>query len=389
MHLAVLEPYYGGSHRAFVDTFIRHSRHQCELLTMPARKWKWRMRGASIWFARQLRQGGTGRVDGGRGDAGQGQVAQTVHLPDAIFTCDMLSVADLRALLPPVFRSIPIICYFHENQLTYPLSPTDWRDYQYGMTNITSAIAADACWFNSSSHRDAFFAAAHSLLGQMPDYVALDSLDEAFARSAVHYPPVEQMTANRGSVDEGPPVLLWPHRWEYDKNPQAFFDALIELVDRDVDFRLIILGEQFRTAPAVFADAGRKLAHRVLHEGFVESREEYADLVTKSDFVISSAIQENFGIAVVEAMLCGSHPVLPNRLSYPELVPPALHQTCLYDEAGGLAQAIVNAFALTPVTRQKHVRAIQDWLNGICPPSLTVGKMDDELERVVGAGRAD
>ena len=49
-----LEPYYGGSHRAFLDALVRHSRHDFTLMTLPARKWKWRMRGAAIWFAREL-----------------------------------------------------------------------------------------------------------------------------------------------------------------------------------------------------------------------------------------------------------------------------------------------------------------------------------------------
>ena len=54
LNIAVIEPYYGGSHAAFVDTFVQHSRHRCHLFKMPARKWKWRMRGAAIWFAEEL-----------------------------------------------------------------------------------------------------------------------------------------------------------------------------------------------------------------------------------------------------------------------------------------------------------------------------------------------
>ncbi len=53
LNVALLEPYYGGSHAAFVDTLVRHSRHDMRVVTLPARKWKWRMRGASIWFARE------------------------------------------------------------------------------------------------------------------------------------------------------------------------------------------------------------------------------------------------------------------------------------------------------------------------------------------------
>ncbi len=52
LHVVVLEPYHGGSHAAFVSAIQAHSRHRITLVTLPARKWKWRMRGAAIWFAR-------------------------------------------------------------------------------------------------------------------------------------------------------------------------------------------------------------------------------------------------------------------------------------------------------------------------------------------------
>jgi len=170
LKLVILEPYYGGSHATFVDTLIRRSRHDCTLCTLPARKWKWRMRGAAIWLAR----------DGG------GWCSDAADKPDVILGNDMLSVADLRALMPPALRATPIVCYFHENQLTYPLAENDWRDYQYGMTNITSGLASDQVWFNSEFHRTSFLDAAAALLRKMPDFVPADSTQAIREKSAVH-----------------------------------------------------------------------------------------------------------------------------------------------------------------------------------------------------------
>ena len=45
MKITFLEPYYGGSHAYVADILVRKSRHQVTLVTLPARKWKWRMRG--------------------------------------------------------------------------------------------------------------------------------------------------------------------------------------------------------------------------------------------------------------------------------------------------------------------------------------------------------
>ena len=158
LHILIFEAYDGGSHGQFLDGLIHHSRHHYVRLGLPARKWKWRMRGSAIYFAQH---------------AVHALSAKNVAVADVdlIFTSDMTSVADLRALLPTPLNRKPIICYFHENQLTYPLPNEADRDYQYGFTNITSCLAADTVWFNSEYHRREFLQAAGDLLDRMPDYV--------------------------------------------------------------------------------------------------------------------------------------------------------------------------------------------------------------------------
>ncbi len=54
--VAFLEPYYGGSHAYFMDAVVAHSRHRFTPVTLPARKWKWRMRAAAVWFARDAKE---------------------------------------------------------------------------------------------------------------------------------------------------------------------------------------------------------------------------------------------------------------------------------------------------------------------------------------------
>jgi glycosyltransferase involved in cell wall biosynthesis len=55
-----------------------------------------------------------------------------------------------------------------------------------------------------------------------------------------------------------------------------------------------------------------------------------------ADIVVSTAIQENFGFAVIEAMHCHTLPLLPNRLSYPEILPPKFHEQFLYNSEAEL-----------------------------------------------------
>src|SRR5664279_4809420 len=53
--ILALEPYYGGSHRAVLDGLVQRIDAEWTLLTLPARKWKWRMRGAAITMAQEAR----------------------------------------------------------------------------------------------------------------------------------------------------------------------------------------------------------------------------------------------------------------------------------------------------------------------------------------------
>lgn len=369
--VVVLEPYYGGSHATFVDTVRRNSRHEVVVVTLPARKWKWRMRGAAIWFARE-------DTDWQKGGEGRGI--------DVVLCNDMLSVGDLRALLPVALRDVPVICYFHENQLTYPLLHEEDRDFQYGMTNITSCAAANAIWFNSQYHMDAFFLAAETLLRKMPDFVPDGIVEAARRKSHVMYPPVEmppaELEVRAHPVKGNAPRILWSHRWEYDKNPEPFFDALIRLHDRGAQFELVLLGEQFRTAPPVFAESWAKLQTHIVHSGFATTKSDYWRLLKSCDLIVSSAIQENFGLSVVEAIVAGCQPLLPDRLSYPELIPSDFRESCFYSDDAKLIGRL-NAY-LEGAGRLDHhqLQPLRESFRARFSADVMVPKIDDALADV-------
>ena len=59
----LIEPYYGGSHRQFMDGLRTHLVAEFHLFTLPASKWKWRVRSAPILaaeWAGALAAGGVG-----------------------------------------------------------------------------------------------------------------------------------------------------------------------------------------------------------------------------------------------------------------------------------------------------------------------------------------
>ena len=141
------------------------------------------------------------------------------------------------------------------------------------------------------------------------------------------------------------PLVLWNQRWEYDKDPETMLRALYALADEGVAFRVALAGENFRVQPSEFAAARERLGERLVHFGYAESENDYARLLWEADVVVSTAIHEFFGVSVVEAIYCGARPVLPNRLSYPELIPPAHHAARLYDDFEGLLGRLRAALA--------------------------------------------
>ena len=301
MRILALEPYHGGSHKAFLDGWIAHSRHDWTVLGLPPFKWKWRMRHAPITFADDV----AGRVGAG-------------EKWDAIFCSDMLNLPEFLGLAPDAVHKLPSVAYFHENQLTYPYRFEDERDYQYCFSNMATALAATEAWFNSAFHRDEFLEAIPVFLRKMPDHQPWDIVERIRAKSHVR-PPGIAKPVGRGPRSPGPLRILWAARWEHDKDPDSFFEALRILKKRGVDFRVSVVGETFRGVPPCFARAKAEFAGYIGRWGYQESRADYEVALAEADVVVSTAQHEFFGISVVEAVAAGCLPVLPRRLAYPEI----------------------------------------------------------------------
>ena len=361
LRILAIEPYYGGSHKAFLDGLIRHSRHRWQVLTMPPRKWKWRMRGAAVVLRERLE-------------------AEF----DLLFATDFLDLATLVGLCPERLGRVPRVAYFHENQLTYPVRHETERDYHYGFTNITTCLAADRVFFNSEFHRREFIEAVRGLLRRMPDEVPEGLVEAITERSAVL--PVG---CDLASLDieapprEGSAVVLWNHRWEYDKNPEGFFTAIFDLVNEGLEFRVAVAGQRFRDVPLIFDVAERRLADRLVQFGYVESRAEYARLLRTADIAVSTAHHEFFGMAIVEAVYCGCYPLLPRKLTYPELIPPEHHERHLYDGEDDLVERLRRAILEIEETRRVNLaQAVErfDW-------SQVAPRYDAALEEVAASRR--
>ncbi len=345
MHVLAIEPYFGGSHRAFLDAVVRRSRHRWTLLTGPPRHWKWRMRNAPLALARQLCR----------------QLASADNRSDEpfdlVFCSDMLDLAQWRGLLcqglplddrgadsmvaglsgPHLsatdwsasrmrIATLPAITYFHENQWTYPESPRARHDAHYGYTNLLTALASDEVWFNSEFHQREFLRAARDFVARMPDERDTHNLDGLASRCAV-VPPGFEPVATRDDLRRQtvecharPIVIGWASRWEYDKRPDRFEQLLSDLTDRGLDFELVLLGPRPAKPPTSLISIEQRYASSIRFSGFVADRTAYEFRLREMDIIVSTADHEFFGIAICEAISAGAIALLPNRLSYPELV---------------------------------------------------------------------
>lgn len=369
MRSFLIEPYLTGSHQAWAEGYAARSRHEVHLVAHEGRFWKWRMQGAALTLAAQV-----------------AAMTREHGAADLVLASSMTNLPALLGLARRDLSGAAVVLYMHENQLTYPLSPRDVPDAAYPTMNWLSMAASDLVLFNSEFHRSAVFAALPGFLNQFPDYRHGERRIDAVAqRSEVLPVGVDLARLDGPDLRAEPPLILWNQRCEYDKGPDAFVAAMLDLAAQDVEFRIALAGERFVSEPSAFDRLRKRLGARIVHDGFAGD-DDYADLLRSADIVVSTARQEFFGVAVTEAMYAGAFPLLPNRLVYPERLPNMHHDTSLYSDHDDLVAKLV--WAVTQPAERRRIAADlashmvhYDW-------SQVAPRYDDRLERLVGDPRA-
>ena len=291
LNVLAIESYYGGSHQAFLDSWIARSQHRWKILTLPAANWKSRLRHSAYHFASELHQ-----------------LDQSF---DVLFCSDLINLAELKSFAGPRLDNIPVVLYFHENQFSYPVQPPNQIDLHLAFSNLTSATVADEIWWNSSFNQSQFLNAVKTYTQRFPDYDFSSYLKAVKAKSLIFPPGIELIVPARPETSV--PTICWAARWENDKAPQTFFKAMRMLAEEGFSFKINVMGEQGDYIPDCFANAQNSLKSHIQRWGYQPSRDEYLLGLAESDFFVSTAIHEFFGMSAVEAVLCGAYPVLPRR----------------------------------------------------------------------------
>jgi len=300
MKILLLSAYDAASHRYWRDGLIAaFPGWEWTVLSLPPRHFSWRVRGNPLsWQAWQREELSAGY--------------------DLVIATSMTDLATLRGLAPKLANT-PAILYFHENQFAYP-DQDPYRLLESQMVSIYSALAATTCLFNSDYNRSTFLGGVQTLLDRMPDKKPKDVHEVLGERSQVLPVPLTRLNnpVSSRSPDPGRPVLLWNHRWEHDKGPDILLHALRAMTAMGRNFKLILCGQRFRDIPPTMAAARREFGDHIRHDGYQEQEAGYYQLLRSADFVLSTALHEFQGLAVMQAVQRGCIPLVPDRLCYPE-----------------------------------------------------------------------
>ncbi|MDJ0653362.1 MAG: DUF3524 domain-containing protein [Xanthomonadales bacterium] len=329
MKILLLSAYDAVSHQHWREGLVRElPEHQWSVLTLPPRHFAWRIRGNALsWRDHPV-------------------LAQD-H--DLVLATSMVDLATLRGLVPAMAR-VPNLVYFHENQLAYPDSERQKASVEPAITSLYSALAADRVAFNSRWNRDSFLDGMTQLLDRMPDGVPADALSQILQKATLLPVGIDARLLIREKPTEtaAPLTLLWNHRWEYDKGPDRLLLALKELRRRQVGFRIDIAGQRFRQVPEALQTIQREFTHELGQFGPIEDRLEYEKRLSRGGLVLSTALHDFQGLAMLEAAAAGCVPMVPDRLAYPEFFPPQYRYASSPEDPELEATALVDRMLAAP-----------------------------------------
>ena len=327
----LLSAYRAESHARWADWLVAtFDEFGWQRLELPGRHFSWRIRGNPLSWLDSLPE----------------------QAPELIVATSMVDLATLKGLHPRL-AGVRTVLYFHENQFAYPRSDGQTTSIEAQIVQLYAALAADRVLFNSGYNRTTFIEGVDSLLAGMPDHVPSGVSGRIADKSEILPVPIDPI---RPPDTRDPALILWNHRWEYDKNPDLFADAMIALAERGAEFRLALLGQRHRKTHDALARLREALPDRIVADGALPM-DEYRAVLGRAGIAVSTAIHEFQGLGMLEAASAGCAPLVPDALCYPEFYPAEYRYT-----AGD---------------REALVDHLGDWLSDTAPGPVNVERWTD------------
>jgi len=336
MKVLLLSAYAAGSHVSWRQHLLAMlPEWDWTVLELPPRHFNWRMRGNPLYWS-----------------LAQRELLEQDY--DLLLATSMVDLATLRGLVPGLSRA-PAALYFHENQFDSPPGTSRHGPLEAQMVSQYAALAADRLLFNSRYNMDSFLQGCAGLLERFPDKVPAGIPGRLAGKARVLPVPVDVAGLAEGRSrwpgtpeKAGRPLrLLWSGRFEHDKGGEQLL-AVLELLElSSVNYEVAVVGQQFRRSPPAFSVISATFAHRLVQFGYVGERQDYHALLRGADLVLSTALHEFQGLAVMEAVAAGCVPVVPDRLAYVELYPEPFRYSSIPDDPREEARAAFDCLLMT------------------------------------------
>src|SRR5690625_784700 len=198
MNILAVEPFYSGSHKAFLEGLQTHSRHQVIPVKLDWHGREWRMSGDSVTLAEM-----------------SSHIDEEIHL---LLISSMANLPAFLALTNPRFAHTPKIMYMHENQLTQPMPEGEERDLTYCYINYLSMLSADKLLFTTEFHLNDLLEALPEFLNRFPDDKHYNTVDQIREKSIVIHPGLDLAVFDEQPdtrQDNKRPVIVWHQQWQF------------------------------------------------------------------------------------------------------------------------------------------------------------------------------
>lgn len=116
-------------------------------------------------------------------------------------------------------------------------------------------------------------------------------------------------------------IIIFSHRWDREKRPNDFVNAMQILWKERQDFRVVIpqaRGTLKSNDPQLLRILDNVSFPYEIKDG--SNKQVYYGELNKARVFVSTTIEEGFGYCLVESMAMGVHPVVRNDFSHPEIV---------------------------------------------------------------------
>ena len=263
---------------------------------------------------------------------------------------DLISYPNLSKLLFIDFFNpgLDLIRYFHQQQNTY---------CQYGSLLHGGSFLSDDLyswpWLQGFERAwatlyDTIYAPSSFLAKATPQWVS--EKIKVFPWGMDIYNKVANEHIDHKSID-----VIFPHRLASDKG----IDDLITIITSLPDVSFAITTSQTQSVIKDSPYFSQLSEHRNVQFICAQSSTEHLQTLQKSRLVLSCAKQENFGYAIMKAILAGCIPIAPKRLCYPEFLPQAFLYTNMPQAKNLIRQhLVVTQPKTTPASLESTVEVI-------------------------------